>query len=444
MVLEDMNSSRPILHWVNHASFIFRHDGISLITDPWLFGRAFDDGWALLSDTRLTVEGFRDITHMWFSHEHPDHFAPAVLKQIPADYRRKITVIFQETLDKKVVRHCRGLDFVVRELPDGAWSQLSPKVRVKCGKVPYFDSWLLIETDGTRILNANDCVVDGEGVARDIARATGPVDLLLTQFSYANWIGNPEDIDERRASAREKLRRVKIQVDAFAPVSVIPFASMVYFCHRENAYLNDAMNTVRQAHDFIERETPARAVILYPGEEWEVAAPHDNEESLRQYDRDHDLAVKPFVTSPPVPVAELVPLAEAYVERIASRNSRMMIALMALPPLRYFQSLELYLTDLEQAIVFDPRRGMHISRATSRPPDAALSSESLAYIFRHDWGYETLEVNGRFRATPAGHRKMVKSLFLGPLNNTGRYLRPGMFFDARFLRRALAKVRALG
>jgi hypothetical protein len=38
---------------------------------------------------------------------------------------------------------------------------------------------------------------------------------------------------------------------------------------------------------------------------------------------------------------------------------------------------------------------------------------------------------------------MVKSLFLGSLNNTGRFLRLRTMLDVRFLRRALVKLRSL-
>jgi beta-lactamase family protein len=438
-----MHSSKPSIRWVNHASFVFSHDGVQLITDPWLFGRAFNDGWALLAESGFTIEEFAGITHIWFSHEHPDHFAPQVLQRIPEEQRRRIVVLFQETFDRKVVRYCENLGFKVQELSDGGQHELSPKVRVVCGKVPYFDSWLLIDTGDVRILNANDCVVDGEGVARHISRVTGPVDVLLTQFSYANWIGNPEDIDERRASAHEKLRRVKIQIEAFQPEFVIPFASMIYFCHEENAFLNDAVNSVRDAHDFIRRESAARPIALYPGDHWEIMAPHDNETSLSRYDRDYDLTTKKFVTSRRVPVAELMQLSREYITRMRARNNRLMMATMKLPPLRYFQRLALHLTDLNEVIAFDWREGVSLSQVPPTSSDASLSSESLAYIFRHDWGYESLEVNGRFRATPAGHRKMVKSLFVGSLNNTGRFLKLRTLLDVRFLRRALVKLRSL-
>ena len=69
--------------WVNHASFIFEHSNIRLICDPWLSGTAFNEGWHLLAETKFKLKDFSQITHIWISHEHPDHFSPATLKKIP-------------------------------------------------------------------------------------------------------------------------------------------------------------------------------------------------------------------------------------------------------------------------------------------------------------------------------------------------------------------------
>lgn len=431
------------IEWVNHASFVLAHRDVRILSDPWLFGSAFNNGWDLLCETKFGMEDFATITHLWFSHEHPDHFAPPVLKQVPAEIRQQITVIFQETKDHKVLDFCQELGFQVQELPNHQWHALTPEVRVMCGKVPFFDSWLLIETGAAKVLNVNDCVVDGEAIAADIAKHTGTVDLLLTQFSYANWIGNPEDIDLRRASAREKLERVRIQIETFQPQYTIPFASFVYFSHEENVYLNDGINTIRDAHAFIQQETQTQPIVLYPGETWTLGAPHDNEATLRAYDPDYVINTKPLRKTQSVPFEELVTLGDAYIERMRAHNSRLLMSAMALPPLRYFETITLHLHDLGTVAAFDFKQGL---RAVEIQPDAAdvtLASESLAFVFRFDWGLDTLDVNGRFRASPEGHKRLIKTFFLGPLNNTGRYLHPSTLFDPSFMKRALGKLWSL-
>ena len=71
------------IEFVNHASYIVEVKGKKLITDPWLEFRAFNEGWELLSETKFSYEDFKDIDYIWFSHEHPDHFVPLVIRKIP-------------------------------------------------------------------------------------------------------------------------------------------------------------------------------------------------------------------------------------------------------------------------------------------------------------------------------------------------------------------------
>ena len=79
-----------------------------MISDPWLDGFAFDQGWSLLTGTKFPYESFRDITHIWISHEHPDHFAPQCLAKIPREYARNIVFLFQDTADKRVINYCKN------------------------------------------------------------------------------------------------------------------------------------------------------------------------------------------------------------------------------------------------------------------------------------------------------------------------------------------------
>ena len=75
--------------------------------------------------------------------------------------------------------------------------------------------------------------------------------LLFTQYSYANWVeGGEKENKYRKKLAVEKLRRIKIQTEVLKPKFVVPFASMVRFCHKENSYMNDSMNTPRTTVDF--------------------------------------------------------------------------------------------------------------------------------------------------------------------------------------------------
>ena len=73
------------IQFVNHSSFIVEHEGVRIISDPWLEGRVFNNGWDLISKSKFMYDDFKEIQYIWFSHEHPDHFFPPNLKLIPAE-----------------------------------------------------------------------------------------------------------------------------------------------------------------------------------------------------------------------------------------------------------------------------------------------------------------------------------------------------------------------
>ena len=71
-----MNNS-PSIQFINHASVVIKHDDVALLSDPWYQGDAFHKGWNLLhelNDSEIQ-ELLEQITHIWISHEHPDHFS---------------------------------------------------------------------------------------------------------------------------------------------------------------------------------------------------------------------------------------------------------------------------------------------------------------------------------------------------------------------------------
>src|SRR6185436_18129525 len=122
---------------------------------------------------------------------------------------------------------------------------------------------------------------------RNIARLTGPVDLLLTQFSYAAWKGGRENAQFRKLAARNKLETVATQVRVLKPSHVVPFASLVYFSNQENFYLNDHVNRPSDAAAAI-AQAGAEPLVLFPGESWRADAAHDNAAALAAYRTTYD------------------------------------------------------------------------------------------------------------------------------------------------------------
>jgi UDP-MurNAc hydroxylase len=236
----------------------------------------------LICESPFKAEDFATIDYLWFSHEHPDHFTPAVLKAIPPEIRAKITVLFHATKDGKVLRFCKDLGFQTMELAQHRKYQLTPEIEIICGAVPFFDSWIYYKLGEQRILNVNDCVVDGDAKCEEIQRVTGPVDVLFTQFSYAAWKGNEIYKEMREESARSKLQIVEHQTHIFKPKYTIPFASYVYFSHEENRYINDSVNTPERAAATI-AAAGSTPIVMFPGDRWTPGETWDNNVPLQKW-----------------------------------------------------------------------------------------------------------------------------------------------------------------
>lgn len=426
-----------MLRWVNHASFVLEHEDVKLICDPWLFGPAFADGWDLVAKTAFGLTDFASITHIWYSHEHPDHFVPRVLSSIEESLRPQITVLYQATRDGKVLKYCKSLGFKTLELPLGQRTVLSPQVAITCGAVPFYDSWLLIEAGGKRVLNLNDCVVDTEAVARRIASEVGAVDVLLSQFNEAEWMGDPDRRDIRDRCAAEKLRRLKLQTTALKPTYAIPFASFFYFSHDENFYLNDGLNQVGDVARFLRDECGSEPIVLYPGDTWVPGSAHDNAAAIARY-RDDISALAPIRhAGETVAVEDLVRMADRYSNRIRKKNNAYMMWIASSPWVGVLPALRIYLDDLQLTVEFNWRTGLRTVAVDKADADLAMHSESLAYVFRFDWGMDTLTVNGRFRAKDEGYRRFIKTFAPGSLNNLGRRFGLELIADREFLKRII-------
>ena len=93
------------IQFINHASVLVKNGGIKLLSDPWYQGDAFHKGWNLiheLSDEEI-LNLLDEVTHIWISHEHPDHFSIMFFKKFGEILKEKnIEIIFQDTKDKRV------------------------------------------------------------------------------------------------------------------------------------------------------------------------------------------------------------------------------------------------------------------------------------------------------------------------------------------------------
>ena len=133
------------VEFIGHASIRVRAAGVSLLMDPWLRGKAFNDGWDQCSPpAEVDCASIHDI---WISHEHPDHFSVPTLRSIPEDDRKRIGVFYQRHASSRLADAIRGLGFArVTELPLYVWCEPSPGLELFCGSVGSMDSFLAVRS----------------------------------------------------------------------------------------------------------------------------------------------------------------------------------------------------------------------------------------------------------------------------------------------------------
>lgn len=432
------------IEFVNHASVkIYTSDAV-ILTDPWYSGSVFDDGWDLLVEGPADLpELLSDVTHIWVSHEHPDHFSPAFFLGVPDERKEDLVVLFQKTVDGRVVGFLKQKGFRVEELTDDEPLTLGTHTEITCAKSEFYDSFLHVK-DGTQtLLNLNDCPLSDDGALRKIRGRFGSPDVLLTQFSYAAWKGGRDNREFRVTAAAEKLNTVATQVRALGAKALVPFASFVYFSNEENDYLNDGVNTPDTVVTDCARYD-ADVIVMQPGEQWEIGAPHDNSSSL-DFWRAQFQAIPERPRRAPNASVSLETLEkdfDAYRARVFQENSYS-IAYLARhnPVIRGFLPVRIFLADLDETIEVSVMDGFrHCSSQADIPPDVFMHSTSLQFIFKNSFGFDTLTVNGRFEATPGGFSKMTRSFAIGSLNAMGITLGYATIFRADLIVRLLSRL----
>ena len=429
------NSSK--ITWVNHAGYILSYNNINVLVDPWINGTSFNNGWNLLTESFFPKNLSDSIDYLWISHEHPDHFSPGNLKLLN---NNKIKVLFQKTKDKRVVNFLKKKNFKVIEIGDYEKFELSEKFKIMLIKNDQIDSLSIFEAGDKTIINTNDCVLDEKKLIK-IKEKTSfqQSDILFTQFSYASWIGNPNNSILRKEASKEKLDQIKSQIQIFKPKVTIPFASYIYFCHEENRYMNDEITNIQNVKDVI-KENNSKPIFLYPGSCYEMNNNKNNFESdfLRYKEDFLNINSKKFIKTKKINFDDLKLNSENYLKKIKSKNGSLIMYTIYLISILSnfvfkkdffgFSNTKIYLFDINKYVQFDWMKGLRVINGGKFDYDVQISSESLNYIFLYEWGIGSLMINGRGNYDTEYKKWKFNRIFsLGQINSTGKTLLKKVF-----------------
>ena len=422
---------------INHASILIEKGDIGLLSDPWYSGSAFHDGWSLIhenTDTEIK-DLLQKVTHIWISHEHPDHFSIGFFKTYKdLVISKNIKLLFQQTKDKRVINFLQSQKFSVEELQNKKKYTLSKDVSISCIKSSFYDSALKILAGDKTILNLNDCPEREEKDLKRFVETNGLCDILLTQFSYAAWKGGVDNKKWREEAAEEKIINVKNQAKILGAKYVIPFASFIRFSNKSNAYLNDSLNVPKNLISALQDQSFS-TLFLKPLERQSIQNLKQERDSLQFWEEmynkipEQDLFKYEKVES----LDYLNESFKQFKERIFKNNSRFFILLLKQIKLfGAFQPITLMLKDFNECIEIDLFSDK--LKLVQKEYDISLESKSLDFIFNNTFGFDTLTVNGCFEeGANGGFAKVSKILALESLNNLGIGIKPSIIFNFSIL-----------
>ena len=431
-----MNNS-PSIQFINHASVVIKHGDVALLSDPWYQGDAFHKGWNLLhelNDSEIQ-ELLDQITHIWISHEHPDHFSIMFFKKFGKLIQEKnIEILFQKTKDKRVETFLTKAGYKNRIIDFNNWIKLSNNFEILCIKDGFYDSGLAVKVGDKKILNLNDCEVKDKSRCMEVHQIVGDCNVLISQFSYAAWKGGVKNINWRKKAALEKIETLKLQVKYFKPELLIPFASYVYFSNESNSYLNDASN---KPQDVIEAFSnhKVKVNVMKPFDVIKnIELNSNNDEAIAFWNNKYEgLKKKEFTRYENINPDELKNSFSLYKDRIFKNNSFWFMRIIRLlSPIPAFKPIVIKVLDHNKNYILDLFSKELIT--TSNKAHLSMQSESFNFLMNNTFGFDTLTVNGCFEEEcKSGFSIATRSLAIENLNNIGISVRPRIIFNFRVI-----------
>ncbi|RYD70250.1 MAG: MBL fold metallo-hydrolase, partial [Verrucomicrobiaceae bacterium] len=202
-MFESISPSDFRITYIGHAGFAVDAGDISILIDPWFYaanlGSIFpypDNSFVLPDVTR------RKFDYLYISHAHTDHFDRRLLDQLDKD----VTVLCPSFRSRELEVLMKGLGFSslikLGHLESLALSErLSVTMLLDSSAAE--DSGLMIEFDGFRFLDLNDCQVNMSELPR--------ADVLACQFSGAIHYPQTYDI----YTLGEKAQKAEVAIGTY-------------------------------------------------------------------------------------------------------------------------------------------------------------------------------------------------------------------------------------
>lgn len=411
-------SSIMEIRLISHASVIIKSD-VSIWTDPWLHGKAFNDSWSLSPLPAFDESLYAEIDYIFISHEHPDHFHVQTLRSLPEDFKNRVTILYQKNNSEKMFNAFKRLGFPKAiALPHRETVKLTGQTEVYCYQAGTMDSALAVINDQEVVLNLNDCEINA-GDCRRILSDLGKVDVVLNQFSIAGYSGFQDYENHLPAQSRNILEKMMSNhLDLKADLT-IPFASFIYFSSEDNRYINEYSNKPQNVADFF-AEKKQKLAVLYPGESYRTGTDHNSTDALKRFREFYDsMESLSYDASEKIPLEEIAAAFEKLARHMREKYPVSLLKLLLKP-------VTVRIPDLDRTVLFSIATG-EFRDEPNGDPDLIIKSQPLHFGFSYPYGIQTLGVSARYTLVKNFPNWRNHRIFFS-LNNAELYLRPKFLF----------------
>ena len=411
---------------INHSSIHIINEKLSILTDPWYSGSAFNNGWSLLYENKHEdiVDTLNNTNFIFISHEHPDHFSIKFFKEYKDTIlRNNIKILFQETDDMRVEKFLKSSGFNLILLKHKKVYRFDENNSITLIKQGHIDSAFLYETKNNYHLNINDCnFIDSElKKIKSLIEDKSKKLILYIQFSYASFRPTEEWL---KKAATYKLNNIKKISNSFNCSLVVPYASFFYFSHEENQDLKKWSNNCDTLKKYLESNN-LPFCLFNPNMDFYLIDKLIENNSLR-----NNLSIKSqqfwdnkiigskilFEEKPEESIKnENIIL---FLERLKKYNNIYLLFLIRLLSFKkLFGDLYVKINNSNKVYVVN---FFQVNKTNKKIYDISMSSEAFNLFLLQPFGLESLLVSGRLKCkNNLGMRKLTSAIGITTINLSG-------------------------
>jgi len=256
------------VRWLNHATVCITCNGVSIVTDPWLFGPAFMTGWWLTTPSPVeAIDILKNADYVYLSHNHPDHLHAETLSVLNKDK----SFIIPNFKSKSVEKYLISLGFhniTVVDFLD--IFEVTTDFHISVLKSGDFrdDSGLYVHANGHEIL----LTVDANYLNAHVLPSN--IDLLMTSFA-GGASGFPLCFNNYNKKEKDKILKrnknairfsVQQYIQKTQPKYYMPYAGMFAEYAARDKYINEN-NQKNTSRDYERICTLNNVALIHPSAE---------------------------------------------------------------------------------------------------------------------------------------------------------------------------------